>query len=89
MKIRIGFVSNSSSSSFTISKDDLTELQIALIKNHSEEGAKYGIAYPEDAWNISETDTDVEGYTSMDNFNMEGFMKRIGINTDKADWSHS
>ena len=34
MKIRMGFVSNSSSCSFTISKKGLTEEQISQIKNH-------------------------------------------------------
>lgn len=34
MKLRIGFVTNSSSSSFTIAKSDLTDDQIEKIKNH-------------------------------------------------------
>ncbi len=36
MKIRAGFVSNSSSSSFIIKKEDLSESQIVLIKQHIE-----------------------------------------------------
>jgi enolase len=36
MKIRTGFVSNSSSSSYIISKKNLTEEQIYMIKNHVE-----------------------------------------------------
>ena len=38
MKVRNGFVSNSSSSSFVIKKEDLSDLQIYLIKNHLEVG---------------------------------------------------
>ena len=34
MKIRTGFISNSSSSSFMIKMDDLNPLQVFLIKNH-------------------------------------------------------
>ena len=93
MKIRNGFVSNSSSSSFVVSKNDITAMQLTLIKNHSKEGAKYGIQYPEDEWSIYETDESLEGYTSMDNFDMESFMRRIGVDMSKvnfggnlADW---
>ena len=86
MKIRSGFVSNSSSSSFTISLDDLTAMQLILIKNHSEEGSKYGIAYPMDSWNIYEEDHVLEGYTNMDNFDMKTFMERIGVDVSKVSW---
>jgi len=34
LKLRLGFITNSSSSSFTINKKDLTSLQIILIEEH-------------------------------------------------------
>lgn len=40
MKIRSGFVSNSSSSSFVLDKDMMTEEQIELVKNYREYGPK-------------------------------------------------
>lgn len=40
MKLRIGFITNSSSSSFTIAKSDLTDEQIEKIKNYFEAAKK-------------------------------------------------
>ena len=85
MKIRTGFVSNSSSSSFIVDKNYLSAEQIALIKNHSEEGAKYGIEWP-DAWFIEETEKHIRGYTSMDNFDMRLFFERIGVDMSYVEW---
>ena len=33
-----------------------------------------------DAWSISEDEDTIEGYTSMDNFDMRHFLQRIGVN---------
>jgi hypothetical protein len=82
MKTRQGFVSNSSSSSFIIKKKDLTVEQYIAIKNHIEVAQK---EFPDmdadqgDAWNITETETTVEGDTWMNNFDMHDFMTKIGI----------
>jgi hypothetical protein len=78
MKIRNGFVSNSSSSSFVIPKDKLTEEQIQLIKNHSTEANKHAEYYDfgnsDDYWSISESEYYISGYTFMDNFDMYEYL---------------
>jgi len=45
VKIRLGFVSNSSLSSFVIDLRDLTAVQIEQIKNHQSEGKKLDMDY--------------------------------------------
>jgi len=89
MKRRKGFVSNSSSSSFVIKKDDLTALQVELIKRHGIVGEWLGIEYPDCAWQITESATQIEGYTSMTNFRMSEFFDAIGVNAEDAEWWHS
>ena len=81
MKIKHDFVTNSSSSSFVISKDKLSELQIYLIKNHKDIAeAVYGRSIGYDHWDISETDDEISGFTTMDNFDIVEYMCDIGIN---------
>jgi len=72
MKIRTGFVSNSSSASFVIKKDCLTDKQIKQIKSGQLVCLKFGFSKldAQDYWKIEETDTAIFGSTIMDNFDM-------------------
>jgi len=90
MKIRTGFVSNSSSSSFMIDKYYLSQEQIDKIKNHLEvskgmnEDFYNKDAY--DAWDITEEGKYIKGFTSMDNFDMFFFLEKIGIDEKNVEW---
>lgn len=78
MKVRQGFVSNSSSSSFVVSLNDVDSLSLikflGLDKN--------------EGWNITvnEYTKTIHGYTDMDNFDMLDFMRNCGIDTSKVEW---
>jgi hypothetical protein len=92
MKTRTGFVSNSSSASFVVSRSALTELQIALIKNHA---LVDHILFPNrnecdncycdhngiriTGWEIQDNGQHIRGDTDMDNFRMGDFLYRIGV----------
>ena len=85
MKVRLGFVSNSSSSSFVVNKRFLTPLQIEQIQNHRELGIQLGIMYSQtDYWVIDENEFEIEGHTDMDNFDMNEFMEKIGVDMSKV-----
>jgi hypothetical protein len=80
VKIRNGFVSNSSSSSFAILRSNLTDLQVQQIQNHDDEAG-------DNAWTI-EVGRCVIGNTSMDNFDMAEFLSKIGICDCKIKWGN-
>jgi len=79
MKIRNGFVSNSSSSSFVIRKSALSADQLDKILNHDKVGKDLGISYSDWGWDINVTDQYVIGNTSMNNFDMDDFLSKIGV----------
>lgn len=93
MKIRNGFVSNSSSSSFVIPINIITFEQKQKIYNHIEESIKhneyfdFGSVSYIDSWCISETEYYITGYCIMDNFDMYEFLtKYLNIPTDAIKW---
>lgn len=87
-KFRSGFVSNSSSASFTVPKATLSERQLELIRNHiqyTKDGALWlHSKNPDyiDAWEITEDDFQLRGRTFMDNFDMISFLEWMGVNME-------
>ena len=98
MKKRIGFVSNSSASSFVLSKSVLTDEQLDAILNHTQyarenfERDETKIYDPifdfkeYDEWFVVVDGDEVMGYTWMTNFGMEEFFARIGVPADSVEW---
>lgn len=87
MKVRKDFVTNSSSSSFIISKRYLDEDQIEAIRGHSSLGEKLGLECFDEPWDISENNDYITGYTWMDNFDMGEFFDKIEVNGRNVNWS--
>ena len=87
LKIRNGFFTNSSSSSFIISKKHLDKDQIEAIWKHDELGGKLGIDWSEERWSITENSDYITGYTWMDNFDMYTFLEKIDVNMNDVKWS--
>jgi hypothetical protein len=85
MKSRMGWVSNSSSSSFIIKKEHLTDFQIEKIYNHGEEGEKLGLDYAKEVWSIEDGEDHLGFSTWMNNFDMKNFLTLIGVDISKIE----
>lgn len=87
MKTRNGFVSNSSSASFIILKVKLDPAQKLIVDNYEVLAAKSGMEYPEDVsgWDMNEDDERYEFSTIMDNFALDEFFEKVGIEVEGYD----
>jgi len=94
MKIRLGFVSNSSSASYVIDKDGLSDEIIQKIIDHWDLASKIigdllqkeypwclkgHEYYGDDSWDVHNEATRLELYTIITNFPMLAYLKAIGV----------
>ena len=98
MKLKVDFITNSSSASFTILRSDITPLQELMIIDHIEAAQMilqrnpdidFGYVNKNDAWAISVGDDEISGDCSMDNFYMSELLEQIGVPDEKIKYDHS
>ena len=75
MKIRNGFVSNSSSSSFVIGKNWINGGHLQMILEN-----------PNTDWEIKEGSDYISGYSHMNNYSMREFLESIGVDMQRVHW---
>ncbi len=80
MKIRNGFVSNSSSSSFVIAKQALTQEKITKLLEYPDSKDNY------DGWSVYEEKFFIKGYTIMDNGEMHKFINSLELPEGSIDF---
>jgi len=87
MKIRMGFVSNSSSSSFVVAQSALTEDQINRLLSLD----YVPLGQYRDRWSITDDGRTIRGWTSMDNGmdedGMEAWLKEHNYPMNTFNWS--
>lgn len=97
MKNRIGFVSNSSSSSFILFKDILSDKQLDMVMNYDKwitflkeiDNVTFNDKfdyYHSDPWRIYENEDYIFGETSMDNFDISEYFDYIKIDQKYLKW---
>lgn len=90
MKIRTSFVANSSSCSFTISREGLSNKTIDRILTHMEYAklkrwrslGLYDDSFMFDGWKVTLSKDKIQVDTSMDNFDLYHFVRRLGVPRD-------
>lgn len=81
MKIRTCFVANSSSASFIVMKNNLSQQQIQMIHDHESCGREYADTDP---WIVRDTGDVLLLSTSMDNFDMESYLlEEVGLSEEQ------
>ena len=78
MKLRVGFVSNSSSASFILDKRYITKEDIKKIQDYCntlDEGGNWIGSICSDRWDTIEDENFLKGFTSMDNGELFSWIK--------------
>jgi hypothetical protein len=89
MKVRNGFVSNSSSTSFVISKKQLNKVQISMIINHKDVCKTLGYEWSDviDEFNVIEKAEFIFGETMFRQIGMVEYLEEIvEIGKDYVHW---
>jgi hypothetical protein len=92
MKVRTGFVSNSSSSSFVLPKEFISEEMLCALKAH----CSSSVGMYQDSWDVSSDDWKVYGYTTMRNNtpgegegDLKDWMEKNGFPMHKIKWENN